>query len=138
MAKRRSSKKSSTKRFNSPTKRDVLKSPIARRSLLSRNMRTSSQMLLDIARLNGQDQRIYTPQRRQLIKPERIVSGFIAPTKIEQHRPLMSANIKFSLPKETTVCVRRGVRREVLHAMGRTGKGSGKPRRFTSTSKIKC
>lgn len=137
MSKKRSSKSNTTKRFNSPTKRDIVNNTIARRSLLSRNIRTSSQMLLDIARLSGQDNRTLI-NRKPIIKASRTVRGFIAPSHVEFHRPLMSANMKFSLPKETTVCVRRGVRREVLHALKKTGKGSRSPRRYTSQSNIKC
>lgn len=36
----------------------------------------------------------------------------------------------FNAPQEVLVCVRRSVRREVLHALGRTGKvGQGRPHR---------
>lgn len=44
----------------------------------------------------------------------------------------------FGLPKEALVCVRRGQRKEVLHALGKTGRGSSPPRRFSSFSKVRC
>lgn len=37
------------------------------------------------------------------------------------------------------VCVRRKVRREVLHAFGRTGRGSGGgPKRYSDDSRVRC
>lgn len=46
----------------------------------------------------------------------------------------------FAKPDEVLVCVRRSTRREVLHALGRTGRGSGakKMPRLTWRSKISC
>lgn len=40
--------------------------------------------------------------------------------------------------RRVSVCVRRKVRREVMFALGRRGKGSGSKRRKTWRSKIKC
>lgn len=141
MAKKRSNSKT-TKRFNSPSQRNII-NPIASPRLLRRisNIRTSSQMLLSLASLNMQDNRSYTPRQskhKSLSKPAQLVTGFVAPATIQKNKPLMQAQMQFSLPKKTTVCVRRGVRKEVLHALNKTGKGSGRPRRYTENSKIKC
>jgi len=42
------------------------------------------------------------------------------------------------LTERALVCARRGIRREVLFATKRTGKGSQSPRRFTFKSKMRC
>ena len=43
----------------------------------------------------------------------------------------------FTHPNRVAVCVRRQQRREVLHALRRTGRGGGK-RRFNYNSKVRC
>lgn len=50
-----------------------------------------------------------------------------------------TARIAFSDPLTVTECVRRRVRREVLHALKKTGRGSGGgKKRRTWRSMIKC
>lgn len=44
----------------------------------------------------------------------------------------------FRDPHKVAVCVRRHERREVLHALRRVGRGSGKKRRRNEASDIKC
>lgn len=44
----------------------------------------------------------------------------------------------FKAPRTVAVCVRRKVRDQVLHALGKTGRGSGRPRRFTKNSNVRC
>lgn len=44
----------------------------------------------------------------------------------------------FNVPGRVMVCVRRKIRREVLHALGRAGKGGGKKRRRNEWSNVKC
>lgn len=44
----------------------------------------------------------------------------------------------FAHPKSVLVCLRRAMRREVIHALSKNGKGSGRPRRFTENSKVRC
>lgn len=47
--------------------------------------------------------------------------------------------IKFADPKGVLTCVRRGIRREVLFALGVGGQGGRKRKpRFTAASKISC
>lgn len=69
-----------------------------------------------------------TPQRRTPAASRR---GF---------SPRMSSPITaFTEPKEVLVCVRRSQRREVLHALKRTGAGtSSKKPKLTWRSKISC
>lgn len=44
----------------------------------------------------------------------------------------------FADPNKTMVCVRRAVRREVLHALGLQSRGAGGRRRRTPRSNIRC
>lgn len=50
------------------------------------------------------------------------------------------AVLAFSNPRDVLVCVRRKMRREVLHAFRKTGRGGGRkrPPRYNWFSKIKC
>lgn len=134
--------KSKTTRFNTPTQRTIFHS--ANRRLLGGTTRTPRQMLLDISRLTGQDKRAYNPTIRNTKTkniPSRLITGGVnyAPTRIQKNTPLMKAQMQFVLPKETTTCVRRGIRKEVLFAKKLTGRGSrARNRKFTSNSKVKC
>lgn len=68
--------------------------------------------------------------------PAQNSSRAVAKTKLDlgQVRQVLA----FAHPRSVLVCVRRKIRDEVLHALGKTGKGSGRPRRFNSNSRIKC
>lgn len=58
------------------------------------------------------------------------------PTQLSFKRAL--AALQFSAPKEVVVCVKRKVRKEVLHALGKSGKtGQKKPRR-NYFSDVRC
>ena len=46
--------------------------------------------------------------------------------------------IGFVRPERVLVCVRRKMRREVIHALKKNGKGGGKKPRLNWRSKIKC
>lgn len=118
--------------------RDILKPiPIAKRSLPRQSIRTLNQVLLDIARLTGQDQRRFTPNKH--IIPTRTVSGIPASTQISPlHTPLRKARERFTTPKTVTVCIRRKQRKEVLHAIGKSGKNRGRRYRRTQWSSISC
>lgn len=48
------------------------------------------------------------------------------------------AVLTFAQPSKLAVCVRRGIRREVIHALKKTRKGAGASRRRTWLSKIGC
>jgi len=50
------------------------------------------------------------------------------------------ARLGFTSPPNVMTCVRRKVRKEVMHALKKTGKGGGKQRRhrYTLKSRIKC
>lgn len=53
------------------------------------------------------------------------------------HRLSFSA-LQFSYPKSVAVCVRRKQRKEVLHALGKAGRGGMKRRKYNSLSKYRC
>lgn len=129
MARRRSS-------LRYPGGRDILKSlslaPLPRRI----SVRSTKQLMLDNARLLGQDNRAFTPTR--MIRPAQTVTGRIALTGVSRKRPLNRLKVRFALPRETTICVRRGVRKEVLHAYRKTGKNGGKHYRRNFYSNISC
>lgn len=130
-------------RLRSPSGRDVVKSPpIASRRLPRRiHVRTVRQLQLDLARFMRNDNRAYSPQRgasRSFRPASLTLSGRIADTKIDKYSPLRSARFSFVAPEKVVTCVRRGVRKEVLHAFGVAGKRGIKSRRRTSTSTIKC
>lgn len=46
--------------------------------------------------------------------------------------------LKFPTPKSVIICIRRKIRREVLHALRRVGSGGGKKRRRNEWSDIHC
>lgn len=140
MARRRRNRKTHSRNLRFSGQRNILKSPIANPRLLNRTLvRTVEQVLLDAARLSGQDYRAYNP-RPKTLRPARTVSGRIAFVNIQKRAPLRKARFVFEDPKRVTVCVRRKMRREVLHAFKKTGKGSGRNRRrrFTADSFVIC
>lgn len=48
-------------------------------------------------------------------------------------------SVIYRASKDTLVCVRRNIRKEVLHAFKRTGRGSGRSKpRYNFNSKIRC
>lgn len=73
------------------------------------------------------------PVRRQTQKNRARFAGFgkmLSQTK---------ATLAFEAPTRLAVCIRRSQRREVLHALRKTGKGSSrKPRRRSWMSEISC
>ncbi|QXP08043.1 MAG: hypothetical protein [Arizlama microvirus] len=52
--------------------------------------------------------------------------------------PDQKAVIAFQAPRRVLLCVRRRIRREVLHAFGKAGKVGQRRPRFSEYSKIKC
>lgn len=138
MARKRNNSKSG---FRSPVGRNVFTPPIANTRVLTRrlsNIRTPQQLLLDAARLYGQDNRAYNPIRKTL-RPARTVSGRIASVSLPKYKKLSRVKFQFDVPERVTVCVRRGVRKQVLHAYKKTGRGKSQRRRRRSQhSNIRC
>lgn len=64
------------------------------------------------------------------------------PRKTNKKHPLQTSMprgvMAFSQPAHVAVCVRRQQRREVLHALRKTGRGGSARRRYNHNSKIRC
>lgn len=123
------------------SQRDIVNPPIANRRLLT-PVRRQTQLLLDSSRIYSRDNRLFDPLPK-MMRPPRATRGRIALTNLQQrklskNKPLMAIRESFALPKETLVCVRRGVRKEVLHAYKKTGKGARSRRRRNELSDIHC
>lgn len=84
------------------------------------------------------DRRRYQPDRRSApphaFKRDaiRLYTGLAHPSRE------LTKSIRFARPDLITICLRRKVRREVLHALRRTRKGSGGGRRRNFWSDVKC
>ena len=104
---------------------------------------TRSQQLLATARYAGEDRRFFHPLGRT--RPPRSVWGTVARveygnTPAPRSRSVNYFSSYFNLPQQTTVCVRRNQRKEVLHALKKTGRNTSYPRRKrrTYTSDVSC
>lgn len=90
-----------------------------------------------------EDRRRYHPHGR-FARP-RVFTGVesttIAPrTRRDGRRERLMSQLAFDTPKRVLACQRRSERREVLHALGKTGRGSTSRRRkrLTEFSKLRC
>lgn len=92
--------------------------------------------------LQLEDRRLYEPvddyPRALFHRSARLVVGDNVNRK-RASRALVPSRVKFNVPQEVALCVRRKQRREVLFAKRRTGKGSrARRRRRTYWSNISC
>lgn len=55
-----------------------------------------------------------------------------------ENRQGLSQKVAFRNGDRVSVCVRRKQRKEVLHALRKTGRGSGRPRRYNRYSQVRC
>lgn len=46
--------------------------------------------------------------------------------------------VTFAVPKNVSICVKRSVRKQVLHALGKAGKSGMAPRRRSAFSSVSC
>lgn len=97
-----------------------------------------------------EDRRTYHPQRAQ--RPARSIDKPVhrlVITKGPEHPPTRKPSqaklsalphrVQFQAPKKVLICVRRQARKEVLHALNKTGKGArARQRHQTPYSRIKC
>lgn len=92
--------------------------------------------------LSLEDRRMFHPEdvphpRGSLNRSSRLVVS-VAP-KARHISSGLPAHIKFNVPKEVALCVRRKQRRQVLFALRRTGKGARKfYRRRNEWSNVRC
>lgn len=99
-------------------------------------------------RLKAEPQRVQA--RDTLGRPARIVHGRVSPRVVRGPggKPLQSkkhpvsflsnARALFAEPRKAIICAKRKIRREVLHALHRTGKGSRSPKRRNEWSNVQC
>lgn len=81
------------------------------------------------------DPRIYRPPGATQRFAARLTTARVPTQTIGNFRH----RVRFARPDLVAVCLRRKVRKEVLHALHRTGRGRGKaPRRRNLYSNIKC
>lgn len=82
------------------------------------------------------DLRVWRPERR----PWPVKTLFGLPVRQRAlAAPAPLHRVVLSTPQAVPMCVRRAQRKEVLHALRRTGKGTGGGKhRFTANSKVKC
>lgn len=94
-----------------------------------------------------EDRRTYHPEK--FFRPARMIWGHpVGPVRPSEskRRPgrswlpgAISPRLKFADVQRTIICVRRKRRKEVLHALRKTGKGRGRRRpHFNFYSKISC
>jgi hypothetical protein len=83
-----------------------------------------------------EDRRHFTPGRSGSFQAASTRSR-VTPTKT--NLSLTSSVIEaFKAPRNVAICVRRKIRKQVLHALKKTGKGSSPPRRRNNWSNVKC
>lgn len=82
-----------------------------------------------------QDRRRYQPAR---VAPVKTPSGLVARLATNRPGKLYENPWAIVRPRNLALCERRKARREVLHALRRTGKGSRAKRKYTATSELKC
>lgn len=82
-----------------------------------------------------QDRRRYQPARVIAIKT---LAGTPARFNNRSLRSLYANPWEIIQPRAVKLCQRRKARREVLHALRRTGKGSRSQRKYSYESNVKC
>lgn len=82
------------------------------------------------------DRRQWHPERwgRPVVATHRAAARIVVPPR---PGPVLTSRLAFAQPKRVLVCHRRKTRREVLHALGKSGGGNAAPRR-KPTSEISC
>lgn len=95
-----------------------------------------------------EDRRTYHPQGKQrparsIDKPTHRLVMPVHPKAPAQNKrtqaPRMPHTVQFAAPKKVLVCIRRKTRKEVLHALNKTGKGArARHRRQSEYTTIRC
>lgn len=110
-----------------------------RESLLRRNAYPSLRLL--------EDRRLFTPEIFPIVKAIKRSQARmeVNARKADAARPFAArhltapANLRFADPRGVAICIRRHQRREVLHALKRTGRGSSrKLGRWNEHSHVSC
>lgn len=89
-----------------------------------------------------EDRRTWHPEAIRPAKsfqgPTRLTIKPAVPLKGRRLALYPPAGISFAAPRRVLVCVRRHIRREVLHALRKTGRSGQKPPRQTLWSSVHC
>lgn len=131
-------------RSNSPKSRRVTRSNANRRLPTFPSPQMDLEDWLNLRQI--EDRRTYHPdgpQRspRSTISTYRLTVPNYGPPPIRSRTPVtdvIPAGVAFERPNEVLVCVRRKRRKEVLHALNKTGRGGQKSPRRTPFSDIHC
>lgn len=84
-----------------------------------------------------EDRRRYQPGRPAGFRAAASTRSAVAPTKT--HANLTQSVVQtFKAPAHVAICVRRKIRKAVLHALKKTGRGSSPPRRRNYYSGVRC
>lgn len=119
------------RRRRSNTARRVVSTPYSNRRLSGPVRRLSLPKLSSLREI--EDRREYHPERenrpaRGFVYPRhRLVVPVVAqqPSRFpDTFTPTVPVGVAFKAPRQVAICVRRKQRREVLHAIGKTGRGS--------------
>lgn len=81
------------------------------------------------------DLRRYNPYR---LPAPQTLAGRRARLNNQKLRTLYQTPWQILEPSKVSICIRRKQRREVLHALRRTGKGSRSKRRYNATTNYSC
>lgn len=84
-----------------------------------------------------QDDRPLRSSRRSSVTPKSLPARGPRAARAKLYSPV-NLVMGFPAPRTVAVCIRRKVRDEVLHALKKTGRGSGRPRRYNRNSTIRC
>lgn len=89
--------------------------------------------------------RSFSSSRHRLESRDRVYNRYnVKPVSRLHSSPVFGvsqtrASIAFADPSRTLICVRRKIRREVMHALGLSGSGSGqRPPRLSEYSSVRC
>lgn len=88
-----------------------------------------------------EDRRRFTPARSKLFTPRQVARVFMTmPGRRRLSKPPKKFGPEvpaFVLPRSTVVCVRRAIRKQVIHAKGVAGRKVRRPKR-NAVSRISC
>lgn len=84
-----------------------------------------------------EDRRQWRPDSPRGFRAASSTRERVAPTKtsVRLTSPVVTS---FKAPRHVAICVRRKIRKAVLHALDKVGKGSSRPRRRNYWSNVKC
>lgn len=77
--------------------------------------------------------KLYEPRARRIVS-----SRHESSVQMRSVQSSVPTAIGFTAPKSMLVCVRRQQRREVMHALNKSGRGGQKRPRFNEFSKVRC